>query len=162
MRLLVKDGIETNLNEVYGKKISETLNKKVIINDQETTIAKERGKKLSIIKNRVEKGETLTNAQLAGKKLSKTLIENDLLRGANNPKALKINIYDEYDNLLFECNGNLKQICSDNGLPFSTIRASYLNNKKVYEDVTNKGGAIAQLTKKGFYKFKGWYAVKIV
>jgi len=83
-------------------------------------------------------------------------IERDF-SGSKNPKALKINIFDEKNNLRFECHGNIREVIKDNDLPNNLI-GSYRNDAKPL--YTSK----RQLTfakKKGWESFQGWYA-KIV
>lgn len=114
----------------------------------------------SLFQNSLKKGTNLTNAQNAGLKTSKTMQRLGTTVGSKNPRALKINIFDNNNNLIYECNGNLKEVCKNNKLPFSAFRTSYLNAEKVYETVTSKGGAIKQLKAKGYYRYKDWYAIK--
>lgn len=57
---------------------------------------------------------------------------------------------------MFECNGNFKQTCKFNNLPFISLYRSYKNGgTKIYS--TKKGELDA--IKKGNEKFIGWYAV---
>ncbi len=48
--------------------------------------------------------------------------------GSGNPRALKINIYNDEDILMYECYGNFEKICKENGLPVSTFHRSWKNN----------------------------------
>lgn len=85
-------------------------------------------------------------------------VNNGKVFGSKNPNAKIIHILDSNDKLMFECNGDFKQTCKINNLPFAALRDSYYNNsrrifstKKSYTDAINRG--------MGF--FSGWYAKEI-
>lgn len=100
----------------------------------------------------LESGET--EAQRRGKIISKTRIEKGIGKGANNGKAKLINIYNAEGILMFECHGNFKQICLENGLPIKSLANSYKNNsRKLYQTCLPN--------KKEFIPFTGWYAIEI-
>lgn len=42
----------------------------------------------------------------------------------------RINIYNNDDEIIFECFGNFKETCIENNLPFTSLRYSYMNNSK--------------------------------
>lgn len=78
--------------------------------------------------------------------------------GATNPAAIKINIYDSENNLMYHCNGNFEQVCKENGLPTKALRKSYYNNgKPIYTGNTIKKEVLNQ----NKYYIK-WYAIKIL
>jgi hypothetical protein len=80
--------------------------------------------------------------------------------GSKNSRAGKVKIYNSEDELMFECHGNFRKITEENNLPQSALLQSYLNNgKKIYVNITDNGN-IDQLTQKGYFKYKGWYAIK--
>jgi hypothetical protein len=69
--------------------------------------------------------------------------------------AKKINIYNEKDELMFECNGNFTNICIENNLPLSSLRKSYQdNNIKLFE---SKKGYSKKFIEK-HKQFTSWYA----
>ena len=53
--------------------------------------------------------------------------------GAKNSQAIKINIYNSNNELMFECHGNFKKMCEDNELPFNALKKSYKYNTRLYE-----------------------------
>jgi hypothetical protein len=78
--------------------------------------------------------------------------------GADNPAAIKINIYNNLNELVYTCNGDFKNICKENGLPTSALNTSY-----------RKGGRpifISKSTPKHilntYKKFIGWYSKRVV
>jgi len=95
--------------------------------------------------------------QRQGQKMSKIIKEKGLLKGSKNPRAKRINIYNELDELMFECHGNFDIICSQNNLPSNLLRKSYKENKSISKPnkYTNKS-KIEKLT-----KYVGWYAKEI-
>ena len=90
-------------------------------------------------------------------------MKDGTLFGVNHGKQLlqfykRINIYDENNNLKYECFGDYSKICEESCLPACSLGDSYRNNgKPIYENLTNKS-TITRLTNLGYYKFKGWYA----
>lgn len=80
--------------------------------------------------------------------------------GAKNGRAIKIEIYNDKDELMFTCLGDFKKVCEVNDLPFTPLRTSYLNQTKVvYREcvkslMRNNGNG-------HFIKYEGWYALKI-
>lgn len=48
-------------------------------------------------------------------------------KGANNRNAKKILIYNAFGFLVFVCNGNFKQICEKNNIPYKPLSFSYKN-----------------------------------
>jgi len=77
-------------------------------------------------------------------------------KGSKSPTALKINIFNNNNELMFECNGNFNKVCKENNLPFSALRTSYRTNIKIF--FTNKAEKEA-ITRNEIH-FKGWYAIK--
>lgn len=80
-----------------------------------------------------------------------------------NGKALKINIYDECDNIIFKCHGNFKSTCKDNNLPYDSLKKSY-QSSKIKRLYTNMRDCDLTRTlskyKDWFDNYKGWYAMK--
>jgi len=79
--------------------------------------------------------------------------------GSKNHCALKVNIYNENNKLMFEANGNLKEICKTNNLPYSVIKGSYQNNGR---PLFHNKNAKAQIKDKTYLQFEGWYAKKVI
>lgn len=77
------------------------------------------------------------------------------MSGAGNSNAKKINIYNAKNELMFECHGNFKEICTENNLPHNALRNSYSNNnRKIY--TTNF--SLMRALNKGWEFYAGWYA----
>jgi hypothetical protein len=92
------------------------------------------------------------------KKLNLVGINKGNVSGGNNPNAKKINIYNEIDELVFECVGNFKKVCIDNKLPFISLCRSYRSGGvKIFN--TKRG--INDAFKKGNDRFINWYAIEI-
>lgn len=88
-------------------------------------------------------------------KLSQTHI--GIFLGKNNPAAIKINIYNDKNILMFTCNGNFDTICKNNNLPTKALRRSYYNNgTQIYTGKTIKKEIL--IVNK---KFINWYAIKL-
>ena len=77
------------------------------------------------------------------------------ISGKNNPNSKNILVFDSSDNLMFRCEGNFKEVCRINGLPFITLSRSYRNGgSKIF--VTKRG--LIECYKRGNEKYIGWYA----
>lgn len=131
---------------------------------RENGIYEENAKKHKIYQNEIMKSG-LTRAQETGKKVSKTrkkrFESGELIKltGADNPSASIINIYNENNELMFECNGNFKKVCEQNNLPLSTLKKSYRNNgHKILE---NRPRGMSLLYWNKYKHFSGWCATKI-
>lgn len=57
--------------------------------------------------------------------------------GSNNNGALKINIYNEKNELMFKCHGNLVSVCKENGMPVRAMYESMERRKRITGN-TNK------------------------
>lgn len=67
----------------------------------------------------------------------------------NNPNKKIINIYNAQDEIVYSCDGNFKNICEENDLPFYTLGKSYRNGgERIYQ----------QRLPKKHIEYKGWYA----
>jgi hypothetical protein len=85
--------------------------------------------------------------------INKGLVDKD-----KNPNAKKIIIYDSSDKIMYTTNGNFKDVCMLNNLPFNALKKSYNNNgQRIYN--TKRG--ISEAKKLNKFEFIGWYA-KIV
>ncbi len=68
-----------------------------------------------------------------------------------NPKALKINIYNSEDVLMFETHGTFRKICEKHELPLSQLKKSYQNNGRL---ILNK----YKPRNPDWVQYKSWYA----
>lgn len=76
--------------------------------------------------------------------------------GSKNGNAKLIEIYNNKDELIFTTNGNFKQICMNNNLPYAPLCRSYSNNgAKLF----SSNASIAQAKNSGMIKYQGWYAI---
>ena len=78
---------------------------------------------------------------------------------SNNANAKSIYIYYSNDNLMFECYSNFKQLCTHNNLPHNALYLSYHNILPIYVKPLDSG-SIYRLKEKGWYQYKGWYAIR--
>jgi len=81
--------------------------------------------------------------------------------GSNNGMAKQINIYNNKDKLLFECNGNFSKICKENNIPIAIMRNTYYNNTKINIDNAGKRGVNWNAIEKK-RPFIGWYARYVI
>lgn len=112
-------------------------------------------------KHTQERNQKLSN-MLKGHKVSdkvRTAVSETgkLMIGSNNGRALKINIYDAVGTLVHECHGNFENICTDNGLPFTPLKRSYLNGGKPIFI----GKSPVNLKDNSVLKYSGWYSKRV-
>lgn len=93
----------------------------------------------------------------------KTLAVNTSIKGvktrALNGYANIINIYDDKDELRFECFGNFGQVCKENNLPLLELQKSFRTNTKVLENYASLRKCSQTMHKNnGNLQFKDWYA----
>ena len=149
-KIIIVDGFETTNGTLLAKRISETKREKP------SFMSEEMKTHLSIINTGVK------NA-FYGKKHSE-VTKNKWNRkgtqvGDKNHNSKIIHIYDNENILRYICEGNFLEVCKSNGLP-AKLGTSYRDNgKPIYLDVPNS--TISMLINKGFYQYKGWYALKI-
>jgi hypothetical protein len=148
--ILISDENNISIAKQNGLKMKNTrLNK---INEDGLNDYEVMSKNQTEIMNKIsDSGET--EAKRRGKITSKTIKEKGLGIGSLNSRAKKINIYNEKEELIFECFGNFGKTCSDNKLPSKALFYSYKNNVRLY---TTKSP-----TNKEFIKFTGWFAKEI-
>jgi len=80
------------------------------------------------------------------------------MTGKGNSKAKHIGIYNNNDELIFECEGNFRVICEEHNLPHNSLRKSHTNNgEKIFQ--TKRG--ISTANNKGWNEYIGWYAIQI-
>ncbi len=84
-------------------------------------------------------------------------------KGYNNSQALKINILDADNNIMYECFGDFREICKQNKLPYKQLYKSYNTDYSVYS--SNRKSAITQVINlyglEHYNKYKMWKAVSI-
>lgn len=80
------------------------------------------------------------------------------INGADNPMAKNICIFDSQQQLVFSCNGAFKETCKREGLPHNALRNSHsAGGKPIF--MTKRG--TTEAIKRGFEKYRGWYAKEI-
>lgn len=97
-----------------------------------------------------------THSEETKKKMS--LAHKGKRTGSKNPMAKRINIYNEKDELMFECHGDFNQVCIDNGLPATPLWNTQKNGLTLFE--TTYGMTMAK--RRGDQIFKGWYADRVI
>ena len=140
-------------NGRYGKKLSKK------------EIQKIRGGMNKIEEN----GKTI--AQNASQRAAETIRKNGKRKGKNNPAANRILIYDNHYRLQYLCYGNFRSTCREHNLPFTAFQNSYLEFEKtntitpLYKNVPEangkNGNSKSKLINKGFWQYRGWFAIKL-
>ncbi len=67
-----------------------------------------------------------------------------------------IDIFDEYNNLIYTCQSEFSKFCKLNNLPHDSFMQSYKHSKKLYINASNN--IISRLKKNGNIKYMGWSA----
>ncbi len=80
------------------------------------------------------------------------------MTGAGNSTAKKINIYNEFGMIVFECIGNFKKICDEYKLPHNALRKSHIANG---EKIIQSSRSRIMAESKGWLKYEGWYAKEV-
>jgi len=151
-------------NHFYGKKHSnKTLDKLSKLQMNKVSVQDKNGKRFTVDKNdkRILCGELITINKLNSQskevriKMSKNHAD---VSGANNPRAKKVEIYDSNDNLIYECYGDMKELCVKNNLPYNQLLVTKNKTLSVaFESMTPQ--TKSKHINNGYYpKFKGWYA----
>ena len=122
-------------------------------NHKKSTIEKIRSK--AIGRGHSEETKNKLRKHFKGKSTGKNLSKGH--NGANNSSAIKINIFNNYDELMFECHGNFIKICEDNDLPKFSLRDTYVKETRLYS--TKSTQTVAKNNNKSQYI--GWYARKV-
>lgn len=148
-------GISSVISEKQRKQMSERM--------LGTTMTEE-------IKNKISKSVTgFKHTDEAKKKISeasKNMSEETRLKigsyhaGEKCHTALKIEIYDQFDNLVITTNGDFENVCERLKLPKKALKISYSSGGEgIYQKA--KGGNAVKLIRQDLFKFKGWRAVKV-
>jgi hypothetical protein len=92
-------------------------------------------------------------SQIISNKAAKTTKESGVLKGKNNPRARKINIFNKNGVLMFSSHGNLKEVCEKNSIPYGEVICSLYKKRPMYPSEK----IVTRITNNGNIKFKGWY-----
>ena len=148
--------VKGELNPMYGR--THTLKNKEIFSKASKNMMMARHK----ISNKILRVSTdewklnpLLEAESKGRKINDT--SKYAHKGKSNNAAIRINIYDNNNNLRYECHGDFSEVCVANNLPSSALATTYKNNTIIYYGKY----AINKAIKLGHNKFKGRYARKI-
>ena len=110
--------------------------------------AKKYKERLDIIKD----GETMsTRDKLKQPKKDKTNYQQE---------SEHINIYNNFDELIYEVRINLRKFCKEHQLPYTELYKSKKESSKLYQNITNNR-VLSILKNKNYYKYLGWYAIKL-
>lgn len=120
------------------------------------------GKNVCIHKDEFYENDTRYTGINKGKKLNTNkLVRSENKKGKLNPNSSIIEIYDSNNLKQFTCEGNFSSVCKFNKLPEHALKKSYQNfGEPLYNNISIS--KINLLKNKGYYSYKGWYAVKIV
>lgn len=78
-----------------------------------------------------------------------------LAKGSKNPRARKIEIYDNEDTLVAVCHGNFSEVCEEIGINATSLYNVLRNGKRLYDLKRTQTWA----KNHGYEKFIGWYAI---
>ena len=169
--------IDYSMDDDTKKKISETLMghkhteetiEKIKVKRANQVITKETGEKISKsnkgrkvsqkTKDRISKSKKGVGFSEEHKqRLSEAKIKSGAMKGLNNPRANKIEIYNRDGELIGVSLGNFGETCKSLGIPESPFKKSYQTGMKVYEGLKGRS-MITKLKAKGFWEYKDWYA----
>lgn len=121
-----------------------------------------KGKSLTEIHGEEKAKEIKLKIQLNTPKTKQKWSENRRLKYQTkevvNSCAIRINIYNYDDNLVYQTYGDFKETCEKYNLPFTPLYNSYhQNGKKLFKTNQSK----ASLKDKTLLKYEGWYAIKV-
>lgn len=81
-----------------------------------------------------------------------------MVDGAKNPQAKYIVIYDAEGLMKHQCRGNFEEVCSQNNLPFASLRSSYASGgKPIYQHQRS----LTDAKRSGTERYIGWFATAI-
>lgn len=154
-------------NPRYGCTVSDETKNKIshsLKNNGYSDSEETRKKKSKSAKNRLPVSEE-TRKKISkvhkGKKVSKKTIEKMIQTKSEriyppNYNSLLVNIYNENNEVVYECNGDFNKICNLNNLPTSALRKSLKTEMPIYLNLDP--GNLSKIKRKGFYVYKGWVA----
>ena len=148
---LVVDSKGRVLSDDIKKKMSDSKKGKVNIKDKygnTSSVSINDPRYLSGELVPISKGKTPT-------KETRMKISNSQ-KGSKSSSAKKINIYNDKDELMFECNGDFVSTCKENGLPSVYLYKCYHENIKIDYNKNKRG--LSRAINNGNIKFQGWYA----
>lgn len=145
--------VSVHKNKLVSNVTRDKLAKKKI--NTVVAIDTRKGEKVSISKKEFDNNEYYIGVTKGVKPSKKTLKKlSNATKGANNPRAKKINIYNDKDELMYECNGNFKEVCNIEDLPYQPLMKSYKNNSsKIY--------TCRKPYNKEWINYRYWYAKEI-
>lgn len=141
-----------------GKKLSEEHKKKLSVSRKkgyaDGSIEKPIGEKNGMFGKKMSEETCLKmSASRTGRKIKDT--SNFKKSGLDNAQAKVIHIFNECNELMFISNGQFKQTCKENGLPYCSLGKSYnRNGERIFMSKAGESQAI----KNDNIQFKGWYA----
>lgn len=163
---LMKEIMPDRMKEVYknrDKNYRINKAKKTALTKKENGIFDQVAKKHKEYQNEIM-DSGLTRAQETGLKTGQTrkkkFESGEIKRqtGSSNSQAIKVHIFNEKNELIFECDGDFEKVCKENDLPRSYLKNSYDTGDR--NGFRKKPGMLDKYYEK--YKvYNGWYAVKI-
>lgn len=140
----------------FSDKINKSKGRKGTKRSKETI---EKIKKTKLKNPFVHSNETKELLRELGKKGKGSKVSEEGKRNMSNARkgkgassALLLGIFNNDGKLIFECNGNIDEICKENNMPAGQFRSSYRLNRKVYSG----RGSLAQ-AKEEHKKYHNWY-----
>lgn len=143
-------------NGMFGKTHTDEVKEKLSnINIGKVNVKDKDGNVFKVDKNdeRYLSGELVVESK--GRKWSKEARNKAKGRhsGNNNPKAKRVLIYNDKDELLHDCKGTYLDTIKENGYPKNAMLKSLYNNIKVYENLQDR------YIPKDNMSYKGWYLI---
>lgn len=96
-----------------------------------------------------QKSKSITSEEYYSNRKRYQGVNKNKISGKNNPNRKLIYIYNPKETIMYKCEGNFKNICIQNNLPFSRLGETYRNNSKI-----EVGSRSTALTK----EYEGWFA----
>ena len=121
-------------------------------------LTKEHKKKISESSKGKKKSEKHKENQRKPKTSEHKMNMSIAKKGKNSPRAKVFKIYDSNGLLEYTTEGNFKQVCEDNNLPYRTFQKSIGENcTPIYTNLTPM--ALSRIENSGNDKYIGWYIV---
>lgn len=77
-------------------------------------------------------------------------------------RQVLINFYDSNDNFMFVSDCNINTFLKNKNMPVNAFKVSYrANGTRLYNTLKDGNPRKTDIINKGWYQYKGWYAIKV-